>query len=80
MRELESLDLHSKDPFPLPESGRGKANQINILTNSSQMVKFFLSHPHQIVSFPRDIRRLDWTGSESNGASYLHKHRGDEQQ
>ena len=33
MREQESLDLHAKEPFPLPKSGRGRANQINILNN-----------------------------------------------
>ena len=61
MRELKSLDLHSKDPFPLPESGRGKANQINILTNSCQMVKFFFASSSNCFLPQRYQKtRLDW--------------------
>ena len=62
MRELESLDLHSKDPFPLPESGRGKANQINILTNSRQIVAllFFGSSSNCFLPQRYQKTRSDW--------------------
>ena len=69
MRELKSLDLHSKDPFPLPESGRGKANQINILTNSCQMVKFFFCI--LIKLFPSPEISEDSIGLDPNPMEHL---------
>ena len=62
MREQESLDLHAKEPFPLPESGRGRANQINILTSSCQILKLplFASSSNCLLPQRYQKTRLDW--------------------
>ena len=69
-----------KNLFPCQSPAGEEQIRSTFLTICVRSWSCYFLHHHKIVSFPRDIRRLDRTGSESNGASHLHKHRGDEQQ